>query len=265
MTARDHDYPVEAYSPSGELWWELVSWPGMKRAFGDEPRIAAWLAFNKEPGDVFTTDELRNALGHRLSATSRNDREHFQRRIRELRSVRDGWIFPSVKHDRNLDVGDYKLERIGWHPALGKRPRDATKVTAKNKRLVLERDHYRCFHCGVIAGEPHPGDPLKTAVLTVGHIVSAEAGGTGNPSNLRAECAECNETARSDTRVPESFDSVVTSINNLNGADRRKLLQWAVAGQRGRDKVDEAYDRYRLLTPADRDRLIAHLSATTRA
>ncbi|WP_139256706.1 HNH endonuclease [Herbiconiux ginsengi] len=231
---------------------------------GDEPRIAAWLAFNKEPGETFTTDELRNALGHRLSKTSRNDMEHFQRRIRQLRSIRDGWVFPSAKHDRNLDVGDYKLERIGWHPALGKRPKDKSKVTKKNKLFVLTRDHYRCFHCGIIAGEPYPDHPERTAVLTAGHIVAAADGGTGDPSNLRAECSDCNETARSDTRAPESLNSVQTSIDNLNNRDRKRLLEWVSAGQRGRDKVDEAYDRYRLLTPSDRSALVTHLLRTTK-
>ena len=180
-------------------WWELDTWPGTRKSLGDEPRIAAWLAANKAVGETFTTEELREALGHRLSDTSRNDREHFQRRIRELRSVRDGWVFPSVKHDRNVESGNYRLDKIGWHPALGKRPPNPTAVSAKVKREVLERDNYRCFHCGVIAGEPYPHDPEKLAVMTVGHVVPAEFGGPGTASNLRAECAHCNEAFGSAT------------------------------------------------------------------
>lgn len=258
-----HSYPDIAYADEGVLWWELDTWPGKKSPLGDEPRIAAWLAYNKAVGDTFTTDELREALGHRLSKTSRNDREHFQRRIRQLRSVRDGWIYPSVKHDRTIESGNYRLERVGWNPALGKRPKDPTKVSAKNRLLVLERDHYRCFHCGVISGEPYPEQPEDDARMTVGHVLPAEFGGSGEPSNLRAECALCNEASRSDTRTPETYESVNVTVNNLNTRDRQRLAEWIEAGRRGRDRVDEAYDKARLLSPGDRMRLAKMLALTT--
>ncbi|WP_407361520.1 HNH endonuclease [Microbacterium sp. LBN7] len=258
-------YPAQAYVSGLQLWWELRVWPGGQKRFGDEPRIAAWLAFNKAPGDTFTTEELRRALGDQLSTSSRNDREHFQRRIRELRSPRDGWIFPSAKHDRGLDLGDYKLERIGWHPALGPRPHDTTKVSTKTRRDVFARDHNRCFHCGVISGEPYVDMPNRTAVLTVGHIVPRERGGSGDASNLRTECAACNESARSDTAAPESLGALLASIDNLRSADRTKLLRWITAGQRIRDGVDAAYDRYRLLSNDDKAQLLTRLEATTKA
>lgn len=263
MTTRTQ-YPPEAYGSGLQLWWELAVWPGGQAHFGDEPRIAAWLAFNKAPGDIFTTEELRRALGDRLSRSSRNDREHFQRRIRELRSIRDGWIFPSTKHDRGLDVGDYKLEKIGWHPALGPRPKDNTKISTRTRRIVLERDHYRCFHCGVVAGEPYADLQNRRAVLTVGHIVPRDRGGSGDASNLRAECAACNESARSDTSPPESREALIASINNLKSADRSKLLLWVNAGRRVRDGVDEAYDRYRRLNHDDKVALVDLLQMTTK-
>jgi 5-methylcytosine-specific restriction endonuclease McrA len=258
------DYPPEAYALPGQLWWQLSKRPGTNRDFGDEPKIAAWLAFNKRPGEFFTTEELRTSLGSNLSEKSRNNKEHFQRRIRELRSKRDGWVFPSVKHDRNLDVGNYRLDKVGWHPALGNRPKDLSKVSAKNRRLVLERDHSRCFHCGAIATEPHPANPSKPTVLTVGHIVPVELGGSGEPSNLRAECAECNEASRSDTKAPESYEGLVTSIDNLSNAEKKRLLEWIERGHRSRDKVDSAYDRFRLLVGTDKSRFASHLRSTTR-
>lgn len=248
----------------GVPWWELETWPGTKRPLGDEPRIAAWLAFNKSVGDTFTTEELREALGHRLSKTSRNDREHFQRRIRAVRSVRDGWVFPSVKHDRTVDSGNYRLDSVGWHPSLGPRRPDPTTVSAKVKREVLERDHYRCFHCGVIVNEPYPDDPAQLAVMTVGHVVPAEFGGTGSPSNLRAECAHCNEASRSATSTPESLPGVKAAVNNLGNKDRTRLMEWLVARHRGREAVDEAYDRARLLAPGDHEELVAWLRNTTK-
>ncbi|WP_058628904.1 HNH endonuclease [Microbacterium testaceum] len=256
------EYPSEAFV-NDVPWWELERWPGTRRALGDEPRIAAWLAYNKSVGETFTTDELREILGHRLSRTSRNDREHFQRRIRELRSHRDGWVFPSTKHDRNVDSGSYRLDRIGWHPALGSRPKDDTKVSTKLRREVIERDHYRCFHCGVISGEPYPDAPELNAVMTVGHIRPREFGGKAIASNLRAECSLCNESVRSATSPPESLRSVQASVNNLNAADRRRLREWVSARHRVRDRVDEVYDRFRLLTIDDQAELSEWLVRTS--
>lgn len=246
-----------------EPWWELDVWPGTKKPLGDEPRIAAWLAFNKEIGETFTTDELREVLGHRLSKTSRNDREHFQRRIRALRGPRDKWLIPSTKHDRNVDSGHYRLDAIGWHPSLGKRAPDNSRVSTKVRREVLARDHERCFHCGVISNQPYPDYPDRTATMTVGHVVPAEFGGLPIASNLRAECALCNESVRSATAPPESPQVVQVAANNLNQRDRARLLQWVLAGQRGRDKVDEAYDRFRHLAPGDQAEFADWLSSTT--
>lgn len=255
-------YPQDAYAEDS-LWWDLEAWPGTRRSLGDEPRIAAWLAFNKEVGDTFTTEELREALGHRLSKTSRNDREHFQRRIRELRSTRDGWVFPSTKHDVHVDSGHYRLDVIGWHPALGPRPTNRTKVSKKVRLEVLERDHYRCFHCGAIAGEPYPDFPERSATMTVGHVIPADAGGLAVASNLRAECALCNETMRSATATPESRSGVEAAVNNLGKADRTQLLEWLQAGHRVRSRVDAAYDRFRLLSPGDQASLYEWLARTT--
>lgn len=243
-------YPPEAHVDD-MLWWELDYWPNSRRALGDEPRIAAWLAFNKEIGDSFTTYELREQLGHRLSATSRNDREHFQRRIRALRGSRDGWVIPSTKHDRNVDLGHYRLDAVGWHPGLGKRSPDKTRVSKRVRRKVLARDSERCFHCGVISGQPYADFAARTATMTVGHVVPAEFGGTAVASNLRAECALCNESMRSATAPPESLPAVHVAANDLNTRDRSRSLQWVVAGQRARDMVDETYDRFRHLSPGD--------------
>ena len=46
-------YPPEAYSDSGVLWWALDTWPGKRRRYGDERKLAAWLAFNIEVGETF--------------------------------------------------------------------------------------------------------------------------------------------------------------------------------------------------------------------
>lgn len=253
-------FPAEAYVDSKTLWWHLSTWPGGNQKFGDEPRIAAWLAFNKKVGQTFTTEELRKALGNQLSPTSRNNAEHFQRRIRQLRSDRDGWVFPSIKHDRTLDMGSYRLERIGWHPALGERPKKLDVVSAKTRRKVYTRDGYRCLICGVGANEPYPRRSDSHAVLTIGHVIPEALGGSGHISNLRTECAECNEPARSDTGVPPSHSEVMVLLHNFKMTELTKLHSWILAGRRYRDRVDEAYDQIRMLRPEDRDAVILSLS-----
>ncbi|HXF71674.1 MAG TPA: HNH endonuclease [Actinomycetota bacterium] len=47
------------------------------------------------------------------------------------------------------------------------------------RREVLERDSWRCYHCGGPATE-------------VDHIVPAQRGGTDDPSNLAAICSRCH-------------------------------------------------------------------------
>ena len=259
MPLPDNGYPPEAYGDGQTLWWHLPTWPGTNKKLGDEPKIAAWLAFNKSIGETFTTAELRKALGDQLSETSRNDKEHFQRRIRQLRSSRDGWAFPSIKHDRTLDMGAYRLERIGWHPALGDRPKNPNAVSAKTRRLVLMRDKNRCQVCGIGFKEPYPEDTDSLAVLTVGHVIPEAHGGSGQMSNLRAECALCNEPARSDTGRPASPDEIITRLQNFKREELVKLHSWTRAGHRIRDRVDETYDQIRMMAPGDREAVVGQL------
>lgn len=57
---------------------------------------------------------------------------------------------------------------------------------ALSKRLrfeILRRDNHACRYCGASAPE---------AKLTVDHVVPVTLGGTDEPSNLVAACADCN-------------------------------------------------------------------------
>ena len=44
------DYPSFAYAPNGELWWKLTRTPGKQTAYGDERKIAAYLASTNVKG-----------------------------------------------------------------------------------------------------------------------------------------------------------------------------------------------------------------------
>jgi hypothetical protein len=249
-------YPPEAYAPNGELWWRLTTWPGKNQKFGAERKIAAWLAFNKRVGETFTFREIREALGREVANTD----EHLQRRLRQLR--KDGWEIPSGKYDPNVGASGYRLDKMGWHPAQGARPRDESKVSEADRRKVFERDGNRCVLCGVGAGEPYPDEPTRRAVLTVGHRRPGAFQGSGSLSNLQAECARCNEPARAGTAAVEEYTAVEYAVRELPTRDKRSLLEWLREGRRIPSRLDVVHDRVRRLSHDERELLLAELDKT---
>jgi hypothetical protein len=258
MVSAASSYPADAYAPTGEPWWTVTVRPGAKKAkFGAERRIAAWLAYHKSVGDTFTTTELRAELGE---DDIPNNQEHFQRRLRELR--KDGWAIPSVKYDRNLEVGFYRVDEVGWHPGLGTaRPKKQSAVKATTARKVLDRDGHRCRSCGVGNGEPHPRNNKRPAVMTVGHVKAGIFGGPGDLSNLRTECTICNEPLRSDAVEPASIDEMTSAMRNLRTPELQDIVRWIESGHRVRSRADEFYDNFRAMAPGDQDHIAAALMA----
>ena len=252
------DYPSEAYAPNGVLWWRLTSSPDSARPFGDERKIASYLACTKVVGDTFTTRELREAVGGDGEA---NSNEHFQRRLRALRSKRDGWQIASFQDDRTLPAEHYRIDQIGWHPGLGPRPKNIQVVSAKTRGLVLRRDGSRCQVCGVGDNEPYPEDSSRLAVMTVGHLISQDFGGSNDLSNLRTEYALCNEQMRSEGGKPESFEEVWSAVRKLTTPQVKRLDGWLAQGYRSRDTLDETYDRVRKLSPGDLERMATQIAA----
>ncbi|MFZ2560754.1 HNH endonuclease [Corynebacterium variabile] len=246
-------HPEFSRASNGKLWWELVSDPGAKRPYGAVNKICAYLASTKDVGDTFTTQELREALGD-------NRQEHLQRRLRELRGSRLGWSIDSQKYDRSLGIEIFKIRRIGWHPALGNKPKNIQSVDARTRALVLERDGSRCQLCGVGAGEPYPGNPDLKATMTIGHVVPQESGGTNSLDNLRTECSLCNEPKRSEGGQPETAHRMIASVRNLNTKDLKKIYEWISADRRMRDDVDALFDRYRIMSPGDKEKVRVQVS-----
>lgn len=250
----DPQYPPDAYAPNGVLWWKLQTHPGTQHPFGDERKIAAWLAVNFDEGATFTIRDLRAALGE---ATVPHNAEHLNRRFRELRH--DGWVMPSKKDDRTLPIGVYRLERRGWHPGLGERPKRGN-VSQGTRRRVFERDGRRCVICGVGSGEPYPGEPEVRAVLTIGHRVPRERrDGSSDPNNLQAECKRCNEPVRQEVSSSEELVALIPDVRRLKTQELTVLLNWLQCGQRTRSRVDEVYDRARRLSAGERDELTARV------
>ncbi|MFC5994564.1 HNH endonuclease [Pseudonocardia hispaniensis] len=248
------EFPPGAYTPDGRLWWKLDFWPGTKRPFGDERKLAAWLQFNINIGETFTMRDLRQVLG----ANVPNDREHFNRRFRELR--KDGWLFSSYKNASDLAPDTYRLKAKGWHPGRGSRPKRAA-ITATMRRRVFERDGRRCVICFIGGGEPYPDNPDLVAVLTVGHRIPNERDqSVRSLDELQTECQQCNEPVRDELPNPSDLAEVLADIKRLNRAERLDLLRWLRAKRRMRSRLDEVYDRVRTLPPEIQAKVVEALS-----
>lgn len=254
--------PDESRAPDGTLWWELKVWPSTKRTFGGEPRICAWLWFNKEVGDTFTMRELREELGGDIAENA----EHFNRRLRTLRAC--GWQIPTNRDDPSIPRNSYRLDRKGRRIWLKGESRDRNAVSAKARRQVFERDGYRCVVCGTGSGESYPGEPGTKARLTIGHRVPQERlrgrGIQDDIDNLRTECSRCNEPVRDVMPDPERYDEVLAEVRGLKAADRRLLLVWLTREERSRSSLDQAYDRARKLSHSERERLKDFLQSQLR-
>ncbi|MFI6375766.1 HNH endonuclease [Streptomyces sp. NPDC050546] len=260
----DGDASDGPIAPDGTPWWELTVQPGTRnRPFGQERRLAAWLWFNKEMGDIFTMNELRDALGSDIVGKS----EHLNRRLRTLRSV--GWLIPSYKDDGSLGTDEYRLQAKGaryWLDA----DRQAHKrfaPSARVRRDVMDRDGGRCVVCGAAAGESYPGEPDSKARLTIGHRVPQERLRTRRAAddidNWRTECARCNEPVRDEIPDPWQYDEVLAQARRLSRGNKQTLLSWLHRAERTRSELDRIYDLARVLSHKEREDLIAYLQTSS--
>ncbi|WP_433657151.1 HNH endonuclease [Nocardia sp. CA-128927] len=252
------EFPADAYAPNGEPWWLLKYAPNTRQRYGAERKIAAWLYFNKSIGDRFTLRELREAISTDNLA---NDQEHFNRRMRELRKL--GWRLPSSQEDAQLKTDEYRVVRKGWQPGAGPRPKTAGQISAILRRRVLERDGYRCVICGVANGEPYPDPPPGNAVLSIGHRIPRELGGSNDADNLQVECKRCNEPVREEVGLPETLEELYAQVKGLKRAEKVTMLEWLLNGRRTRSSLDALYDRARRLNPSERKQLAARLKVAT--
>ncbi|MGY1696807.1 HNH endonuclease [Geodermatophilus sp. SYSU D00814] len=252
----DLHYPSAAYAPNGVLWWELTVAPGSRsRAFGDERKLAAYLAFHVRQGGRFTMRSLRAALG----ASVPNSAEHLNRRLRQLRT-RDGWVLQSQRDSADLALDEYRVAKIGWHPGCGfDRPVD-DKPSESMRRRVHERDSWMCVVCGIGAREEYDDEPGKTARLTLGHrIPGARLGKETTVEDLQSECARCNEPVRDELPNPLTLQELMPGIRSMSQSEKKELLRRIRLNRRPQTRVDEFYTRVRRLSDSERSQLVAAL------
>lgn len=224
--------------------------------FGGRPKLAAFLYFNYDIGDIFTMEDLRRGLG----SDAPDSAEQLGRRLRHLREQE--WRFNSYRDQPGLRAEHYALMAKGKRIWLGEKVK-VDKPSLAVKRQVLERDLNRCVVCGVGAGEPYPGEPNSKARMTIGHRTAGARLSKTDPDNLQAECARCNEPVGDTPPNPEQLDEVMAVVTRLGGSDKQVLLDWLIGGRRIRNKVDMAYDRVRRLSASERATVILRLEQAT--
>lgn len=96
---------------------------------------------------------------------------------------------------------------------------------AVSKRLryeILRRDNHACRYCGATAPD---------VALTVDHIVPTTLGGSDEPANLVAACADCNNGKSATPPDAAIVDDVAADA-----------LRWAQAMQRAAEIQDEEHN-----------------------
>ncbi|MCB1355177.1 MAG: HNH endonuclease [Maritimibacter sp.] len=161
-------------------------------------------------GRVMEAEELREVAG---------GISEWARRVRELRSE-EGYQILTHNDRGDLKPGQYLLLNEKPEPAF------AREISKETRAYVLDRNGFTCQQCGAVAGEPHPYDPTRKTRLHIGHVIDKSAGGSDEPSNLRALCSVCNEGAANLTLDRPSLQKLLVQVRRATSADQKSVLKW---------------------------------------
>lgn len=217
---------------------------------GSVARVAHWLFAEVGEGNVFTKNDMRDALP---------GIEQIDRRMRDLRPL--GWVIRTYKDMRTLAASELYLEKVGdrvWE--VGYKPPRRTGVNAATRRAVFEQHGRHCMVCGVDFGTEYPDRPGVVARPTIGHWLPKERGGTDDISNLRPECHLCNETGRNLTASPVDAELLKRRMKELPRAEKQQLLEWLTAGRRTFSRVERVWAEVSQLPVSQQDEVRRYLS-----
>lgn len=163
-------------------------------------------------GQILESKELQEVAG---------GISEWARRVRELRNEEG---YPILTHNdlSELKPGQYLLQTAKPQPAFER------AISKELRSLVLDRNGFTCQMCGAAAGEPHPYDPTRKTRLHIGHIVDKSAGGSDEPSNLRAICSVCNEGASNLTQDRPTFIKLKSQVYRAKNEVQIELLETLV-------------------------------------
>lgn len=204
-------------------------------------RVAGFIA-SVGTNNVFTMSDLLKAVPGVAQA---------DRRMRDLREM--GWTIENYKTNPQLRPEQFLVREIGTRIDLGeRRPSTARKsVTSSKRRHVLERDGHCCQICGIAAAMEYADEPDRRAVMTIGHIVPVNRGGTGEEYNLRTECTRCNAAARGNENLPtDELTLLILTGDKLE--EKERLFSWMAVGRRSIDATERAFNEWARLPAAQR-------------
>ncbi len=180
----------------------------MKKRDGSKKKILDFLL--KNIGKVLTSEEIQEASGWAAE---------WGRRLRELRDEQ-GYGILSHKDRRDLKPGQYILV------SKKRKPTFARGISKETRAFVLERNGYTCQSCGLAAGDPDPLHPGRTIRLTMAHIIDKSKGGTDTPSNLKAQCTNCNEGLQNIALAKPDKIHLLAQIRRATINDQLAVLEW---------------------------------------
>ena len=142
--------------------------------------------------------------------------------MRELREE-EGLDIITNNDDASLKPGEYMLRSTQLKklsPVFGR------GVNKRVRAFVLDRNGFTCQMCGAVSGEEHHSYPGKVTRLHLGHIIDLNHGGSDEPSNLRALCAQCNEGASDLTLTRPAYVTLLSQVRRATREDHEALLAW---------------------------------------
>jgi hypothetical protein len=161
-------------------------------------------------GKVLTSRQLQEASGWAAE---------WARRIRELRDEQ-GYLILSHNDRADLKPGEYLLETDQRKEAF------ARGISKEVRAFVLDRDGSTCQSCGLAAGDQDPFNTERKVRLTMGHIIDKSKGGTDDPNNLKAICANCNEGLQNTALPKPERVHLLSMIRRAPVNDQQAVLAW---------------------------------------
>ena len=183
----------------------------MAKPKGSKQRILDYLLANV--GRVISHEELQQASGGAAE---------WGRRVRELRDE-EGYQILSHKDRVSLKPGEYLLETSKRRPAFKR------GISKETRAYVYERNGHTCQKCGIAAGDADPYHPQRTVRLTLGHIKDKSTGGEDTPTNLRAECTNCNEGLQNASPPKADRIQLLALLRRAAIDDQEAALDWMLS------------------------------------
>lgn len=174
---------------------------------GSKAKIREYFLSNV--GKVLSSDEIRQASG---------GVSEWARRVRELRDE-EGYQILSHNDRADLKPGQYVLTSPKPAPAFSR------NMSKELRAFVLDRNGFTCQMCGAAAGDID-GPSGRRVRLHIGHIIDKSAGGSDEPSNLRALCSSCNEGLSNISLMRPDLKKLLVEIRRATITDQRAVLQW---------------------------------------